>query len=305
MSAHQGRFSVATMCRLPGVSPGGYYAWRKRGPSRHAQRDRELLEMIRRIHTEGRETYGAPRIHAELRAQGVRVGRKRVARLMRQAGLAGVSRRRKKGTTKRDPGAEPAPDLVERDFTASKPDELWVADITYIPTGEGFLYLAVVIDAFSRRVVGWAMRDRLKAELVLEALEMAIRERHPRKVVHHSDHGSQYTSITFGEKCREAGVELSMGTVGDCYDNALCESFFATLECKLLERRRFTDRTEARREVFWFIEGWYNRRRRHSGLGYMSPVEFEEDYQGVEQGKPTYAGAEGVLVSQGMGGFGA
>ena len=147
------------------------------------------------------------------------------------------------------------------------------------------------------------MRDRLKAELVLEALEMAIRERHPRKVVHHSDHGSQYTSITFGEKCREAGVELSMGTVGDCYDNALCESFFATLECELLERRRFTDRTEARREVFWFIEGWYNRRRRHSGLGYMSPVEFEEDYQGVEQGKPTYAGAEGVLVSQGVGGF--
>ena len=296
---------MATMCRLLGVSPSGYYAWRKRELSQRARRDRELLGMIRRIHTGSRGTYGAPRIHAELRAQGVRVGRKRVARLMRQAGLAGVSRRRKKGTTKRDPSAEPAPDLVERNFTASKPDELWVADITYIPTGEGFLYLAVVIDAFSRRVVGWAMRDRLKAELVLEALEMAIQERRPRKVVHHSDHGSQYTSITFGEKCREARVVLSMGTVGDCYDNALCESFFATLECELLERRRFMDRTEARREVFWFIEGWYNRRRRHSGLGYMSPVEFEEDYQGVEQGKPMYAGAEGVLVSQGVGGFGA
>jgi len=256
--------------------------------------------MIRRIHTESRETYGAPRIHAELRAQGVRVSRNRVARLMRQAGLAGVSRRRKKGTTKRDPGAEPAPDLVERDFTASKPDELWVADITYIPTGEGFLYLAVVIDAFSRRVVGWAMRDRLKAELVLEALEMAIRGRRPRKVVHHSDHGAQYTSVAFGKRCQEAGVELSMGTVGDCYDNALCESFFATLECELLERRRFTDRTEARLEVFWFIEGWYNRRRRHSGLGYMSPMEFEERHE-----QPEYTGAKGILVPQGVGGFGA
>jgi len=305
VSAHQGRYPVATMCRLLGVSPSGYYAWRKRELSQRARRDRELLGMIRRIHTGSRGTYGAPRIHAELRAQGVRVGRKRVARLMRQAGLAGVSRRRKRRTTKRDPSAEPAPDLVERNFTASKPDELWVADITYIPTGEGFLYLAVVIDAFSRRVVGWAMGDRLKAEPVLETLEMAIRERRPRKVVHHSDHGSQYTSITFGEKCREAGVELSMGTVGDCYDNSLCESFFATLECELLERRRFTDRMDARREVFSFIKGWYNRRRRHSGLGYMSPVEFEEDYQGVEQGKPTYTGAEGVLVSQGMRGFGA
>ena len=261
--------------------------------------------MIRRIHTESRETYGAPRIHAELRAQGVRVSRNRVARLMRQAGLAGVSRRRKKGTTKRDPGAELAPDLVERDFTASKPDELWVADISYIPTGEGFLYLAVVIDAFSRRVVGWAMRDRLKAELVLEALEMAIRGRRPRKVVHHSDHGAQYTSVAFGKRCQEAGVELSMGTVGDCYDNALCESFFATLECELLERRRFTDRTEARLEVFWFIEGWYNRRRRHSGLGYMSPMEFEERHKGVKQEQPEYTGAKGILVPQGVGGFGA
>ena len=296
---------MATMCRLLGVSLSGYYAWRKRGLSQRARRDRELLEMIRRVHMESRGTYGAPRIHVELQAQGVRVSRKRVARLMRQAGLAGVSRRRKKRTTTCNPEAEPAPDLVERDFTASRPDELWVADITYIPTGEGFLYLAVVIDAFSRRVVGWAMRDRLQAELVLEALEMAIRGRRPRKVVHHSDHGSQYTSVGFGKRCREAGVMVSMGTVGDCYDNALCESFFATLECELLWRGKFADRAEARREVFWFIEGWYNRRRRHSGLGYMSPVEFEENRKGVEQEQPRHAGTEGLMIPQAVGGFGA
>lgn len=274
MSAYQASYPVATMCRALGVSTSGYYAWRGRRPSKRTREDRELLERIEEIHARSRGTYGAPRIHAELVATGVRVSRKRVARLMRHAGLVGASRWRRKGTTKRNPEAESALDLVERDFTAQGPDELWVADITYIPTGEGFLYLAVVVDA-TRRVVGWAMAAHLKAELVLEALDMAIEQRRPRAVIHHSDHGTQYTSLAFGNRCQEAQVKLSMGSVGDCYDNALCESFFATLECELLERRKFGSRMEARGAVFEFIEAWYNPRRRHSGLGYLSPAEFE------------------------------
>jgi putative transposase len=214
-------------------------------------------------------------VQAELRAQGVSVSRKRVARLMRQAGLHGVSRRRFVVTTVRDKDAVPAPDLVERDFEAAGPDRLWVADITYIPTWAGFLYLAVVLDAWSRRVVGWAMERHLRTELVLEALEMAVRQRQPRGVIHHSDQGCQYTSIAFGKRCREAGVRPSMGSVGDAYDNAMCESFFATLECELLDRRRFATPAEARLAVFDFIEGFYNPRRRHSALGYLSPLEYE------------------------------
>lgn len=197
---------------------------------------------------------------------------------MRQAGLEGVSRRKGRKTTTRDEKADPAPDLVEREFTADSPDALWVADITYIRTQAGFVYLAVVVDAFSRRVVGWTLAGHLKAELVLEALEMAIQQRHPDGVIHHSDHGSQYTSIAFGERCREAGVRPSMGTVGDCYDNAMCESFFATLECELLDRRTFDSRAEARLAVFEFIEGWYNPHRRHSAIGYESPINFERQH---------------------------
>ncbi len=278
MSAHQDRYPIATMCRVLEVSTSGYYAWRKRGLSRRAQQDAVLIERIQAIHERSRGTYGAPRIHAELKADGVNVGRKRVARLMRQAGLEGVSRRRGRKTTTRDEKAEPAPDLVEREFTADAPDQLWVADITYIPTRSGFVYLAVVVDAFSRRVVGWAMAGHLRTELVLEALEMAIEQRHPDGVIHHSDHGVQYTSIAFGKRCREAGVRPSMGTVGDCYDNALCESFFATLECELLARRTFNKRAEARLAVFEFIEGWYNPHRRHSAIGYESPMNYERKY---------------------------
>lgn len=224
---------MATMCRVLGVSTSGYYAWLGRLPPRRAREDVRLRERIEEIYARSRGTYGAPRIHAELRAEGIRISRKRVARLMREAGLAGVSRRRRRGTTQRDPEAQPVPDLVEREFTAEAPDQLWVADITYIPTEEGTLYLAVVVDAFSRRVVGWAMETYLRTELVLNALNMAIRQRRPRGVIHHSDQGSQYTAVEFGQRCREAGVRPSMGSVGDCYDNALCESFFATLECEL------------------------------------------------------------------------
>jgi putative transposase len=195
---------------------------------------------------------------------------------MRQAGLQGVSRRRCVFTTVRDRQARPAPDLVQRNFTAEGRDRLWVADITYIPTWAGFLYLAVVVDAWSRRVVGWSMAPHLRTDLVLEALNMALWQRRPSGVIHHSDQGTQYTSIAFGQRCREAGVRPSMGSVGDCFDNALCESFFATLECELLDRHRFKTQAEARHAVFDFVESWYNPRRRHSSLGYLSPVEFEK-----------------------------
>jgi putative transposase len=263
------------MCRVLDVSESGYYAWRVRPPSARARRDGELLERILAIHGQSRGTYGAPRVQVELRAQGIRVSRKRVARLMRQAGLRGVSRRRFVVTTVRDKRAAPAPDLIQRDFTAAGPNQLWVADITYIPTWAGFLYLAVVLDAWSRRVVGWAMETHLRTELVLESLEMAVRHRQPHGVIHHSDQGCQYTSVAFGKRCREAGVRPSMGSVGDAYDNALCESFFATLECELLDRRRFAAQAEARIAVFDYIEGFYNPRRRHSALGYLSPIDYE------------------------------
>jgi putative transposase len=214
-------------------------------------------------------------VHAELAAAGVRVSRKRVARLMREEGLAGVSRRRGVRTTRADRRHRAAPDRVERQFRADARDRLWVADITYVPTWTGFMYLAVVLDVFSRKVVGWAMADHLRTELVLAALNMAIGQRHPTEVVHHSDKGSQYTSLAFGKRCREMGVLTSTGSAGDCYDNAMAESFFATLECELIERRAFRTRVEARMAVFQFIEGWYNTGRRHSALGYRSPNEFE------------------------------
>ncbi len=263
------------MCRVLGVSPGGYYARLKRPPSARARADGELCGRIAEIHHHSRATYGAPRIHAELKEQGIRVGCKRVARLMRAAGLRGVSRRNWIITTVRDRQARPAPDLVERNFSAPAPNRLWVADITYIPTWAGFLYLAVVLDAFSRKIVGWAMETYLRTELVLKALEMALGQRRAAGVIHHSDQGSQYTSLAFGQRCDEAGVKPSMGSVGDCCDNAMCESFFATLECELLNRRSFKTQVEARMAVFDFIEGWYNPHRRHSALDYRSPVEYE------------------------------
>jgi putative transposase len=234
-----------------------------------------LIQEIKKIHQRSKGTYGAPRIHAELAEQGLHVGRKRVARLMRAADLQGVSRRKAPRTTQRRPEAQPAPDLVQRNFTARRPNELWVADITYITTWAGFLYLAVVIDAWSRRVVGWAMAPHLRTELVLQALQMAIQQRRPQDVIHHSDHGGQYTSIAFGRRCREAGIRPSMGSVGDCFDNALCESFFATLECELLDRTSFRSPAEACPAVFEFIEGWYNPHRRHSAIDYLSPNRYE------------------------------
>ncbi len=271
------------MCRVLGVSTSGYYAWRKRPASVRAQADQRLLCQIRTAHEASRGTYGAPRIHAELHANGIHVSRKRVTRLMRTAGIAGVSRRRFTTTTKRDRDARPAPDLVQRNFAVDGPNRLWVADITYIPTWAGFLYLAVVLDAWSRKVIGWEMATHLRTELVLVALEMALYRRCPRGVIHHSDQGTQYTSIAFGLRCREAGVRPSMGSVGDACDNAMCESFFATLECELLDREVLRTPAEAQQAVFEFIEGFYNPRRRHSSIGQMSPVNFERRHRSTAQ----------------------
>jgi len=218
-------------------------------------------------------------MYAELRDEGRQVNHKRVGRLMSLDGMQGATRRKKWRTTKRAKDARAAvPDLVERDFAPAGPDRLWVADVTYVPTWSGFLYLAVVVDAWSRRVVGWAMETHLRTELVLQALNMALWQRKPDAVIHHSDHGTQYTSIAFGLRCKEAGVRPSMGSVGDAYDNAMCESFFATLECELIERRSFRNQAEAKMAVFDFIEAWYNPHRRHSALGQTSPLNYERKH---------------------------
>ena len=230
------------------------------------------------------ETYGMPRIRAELADQGIVASRKRIASLMRHAGLRGVSRRR--GwcvTTERHPRQRPAPDLVERKFVATDINQLWVADMTYVPTWEGFVYLAVVTDVFSRKVVGWAFGVHMTSDLVIQALDMALLTRKPQNVIHHSDQGSQYTSIAFGNRCREMGVRPSMGTVGDAYDNAMAESFFATLECELIARRTWKTKAQARLAIFTWIETWYNPRRRHSGLGQMSPINFEKQQESHTQ----------------------
>lgn len=265
------------MCRLLGVSTSGFYAWRVRKPSKRAQANANLREQIAGIHQLSRGTYGSPRVLAELRmGHGLRCSRKRVARLMRLAGLKGIHRGRRFGCTRRNPARLGFPDLVKRSFKADAPNQLWVADMTQHQTGEGWLYLAAVIDMFSRKVVGWAMGTRPTAELVSTALDMAVQHRQPAPgVIHHSDHGSQYTSLAFGKYLREAGIAGSMGSVGDAYDNAAAESFFATLQVELLDRRSWITRRELRTAIFEYIETFYNRRRRHSSLNYHCPDEYE------------------------------
>jgi putative transposase len=272
---------IATMARTLDVSRSGFYAHRVRPRSLRSLANEVLVDMITTIHAESRGTYGAPRIQAELRlAHDVRCSRKHIARLMRQAGLQGVSRRRSVHTTVRDGSATPAPDLVQRDFHAAAPNKLWVADITYVPTLEGFLYLACVLDVCTRRCVGWAMRTTLATEIVTAALDMAIlRQRPPSGLIFHSDHGSQYSSAVFGRHCQEAGIVPSMGRVGDCFDNALAESFFATLETELIDREIFPTHEVARIKIFDYIEAFYNPRRRHSSLDYLSPMEYERRLQ--------------------------
>lgn len=281
MRAHQAEHSVSAQCRVLEVSESGYYARQKRAPSKRSVSDAALGDLIVSIHRDSGGTYGVPRIHAELADEPhyLRVGRKRVARLMRERGLVGAHRRRRPRTTITDKDARPAPDLVKRNFTARAPNQLWVADITYVPTSAGFLFLAVVLDVFSRRIVGWAMATHMRTELIINALSMAMEQRRPPVgVVHHSDQGTQFTSIDFGLRCKKWGVRPSMGSVGDCYDNAMAESFFATLECEMIDRTPLPNPHEARMAVFTFIEGWYNLRRRHSSIGYLAPAEFERRY---------------------------
>jgi len=273
-SAHH---PVSRLARAVGVTAQGYYAWRKRPVSSRRLEDSSLKEKISQIHKKTFGIYGAPRIHAELReAHSVRIGKKRVARLMGELGLQGVSRRGKRRRRKLSPESPAAPDLVRRNFVASGPNQLWVADITYIPTWEGWLFLAAVMDIYTKRIVGWSMRDDLKADSVIDALGMAATMRNPGPgLIHHSDRGGQYRSLAFGKTLRDSGIMASMGSRGDAYDNAAAESVMATIKTELVHRNRFKTKDEARLAVFSYIEGFYNPLRRHSALGYMSPVEYE------------------------------
>src|ERR1022692_3800072 len=273
---NQATLPVRAMCRLLNISKSGYYAWDERPMCERERFDIALTGQIEAIHRRSRGAYGSPNIHAELADDhGIRVGRKRVARLMRAAHIRGVTLRRFVVTTRRDPGAKPVVDLVERRFYAEAPNRLWVADATYIPTWAGFLYLAMVLDVYSRKVVGWGMGNQLNTELMLAALDMAIAQRRPRGVIHHSDRGCEYTSYAFGKRCTEAGIRPSMGRVGDAYDNAMAESFFATLEREVIDRQRFHSQIDARMAVFTWLESWYNPHRRHSSFGYRSPMNYE------------------------------
>ena len=278
IAAEKTNYPVAVMCRVLGVSRTGFHNWERRAPSDRALSDAWLTEKIKQIHDASRGVYGAPRIHAELRIEyGIRVGRKRVARLMKAAGISGVRPRKHWKTTIRIPGVTPATDLVNRDFTPAAPNVLWVADITYLRTGEGWLYLAAVQDAFSRQIVGWSMATHMRASLVVDALQMALARRRPDPgVIHHSDQGSQYVSLAFGRVAGQAGIAVSMGSRGDAYDNAVAETFFATLKKELVNRRSWPSRLELQSAVFEYIEAFYNRQRRHSTLGMLSPVAYEQ-----------------------------
>jgi putative transposase len=277
IAAEKANHPVALLCEVLGVSRQGFYAWAKRVPSNRDLADAWLIEQIREIHQDNRGVYGAPRIHAELRmARGVRVGRKRVERLMKMAGISGLVPRKRGRTTIRVPGVRVADDLVERRFRPEAPNVLWCADITYLRTWEGWLYLAAVQDLYSRRIVGWSMADHLRAELVIDALQMAVARRAPEAgLVIHSDQGSQYVSLAFGQAARQAGIARSMGSRGDCWDNAVAESFFATLKKELIRRRSWPEKADLRTAVFDYIEIFYNATRRHSTLGMRSPAEYE------------------------------
>lgn len=265
------------MCRVLEVSTSGYYDWRKRPESRRQKEDRRLVVEIKAIHSESRQTYGSPRIHDELKDRGIRCGRKRVARLMRLHDISAKQKRRFKATTDSKHTLPVAENVLNRQFTPSAPNVAWSADITYIPTRQGWLYLAVVMDLFSRRIVGWSMHKRLHRSLVLDALKMALRGRSPRPgLIHHSDRGSQYASGDYQALLDAQQMVCSMSRRGNCWDNAPVESFFSTLKRELVHRRRYRTRAEARAELFEYIEVWYNRRRRHSSLGYQSPVKYEE-----------------------------
>ena len=272
---------VTVMCRLLKVSRSGFYAWRSRPRSPAAVADEVLTEQIRVVFTDNRAVYGAPRVHAELADSGVRVGRKRVARLMRAAGIVGCHRRKRSfSITTQDPKADAVPDQVDRHFTASAPNQLWVADVTYVPTVQGWRYLACVTDVFTRLGIGWSMASHRKTDLVVDAVTTAVHRRgcHVPGVIHHSDRGGEYSSHALERELRRHGALASMGSVADCFDNALAESLFATLECELFDAQpggRFTTRRQAKLAVFDYLETFYNPRRRHSALGHTSPAAYE------------------------------
>jgi putative transposase len=276
VKANQAHYPVRLLCRLLNISCSGYYRWLTRPISARAGQDAQLLGLIRASHARSRCTYGAPRIRDELADEHqCRVGKKRVARLMRAEGIRGIKSPAFVVTTQSDTQAQPARDLVQRDFSAARADALWVADFTYIATVRGFVYLAIVLDVYSCRIVGWSMREDMTAQLVMEALSMALNQRRPRAVIHHSDRGRQYASEAFATLCERCGVSLSMGSVGDAYDNAMAESFFATLKCELVHRYRYATAEQAKASIFEYIEGWYNPHRRHSALGHLSPINYE------------------------------
>ena len=277
IAAKKAEHSITIMCRVLEVSRSGFHAWRRRPASKRAVEDARLTDRIRVLHTLRRKVYGSPRIWADLVLDdGERIGRKRVERLMREAGLSGLITRKWKSTTVRVPGVRVAEDLLDRDFAAGAPNRCWVADITYLRSWEGWLYLVAVQDLYSRRIVGWSMADHMRTELVTDALQMALAHRRPEKgLIWHSDQGGQFVSIGFGQQARAAGIAQSMGSKGDCFDNAVAESFFATLKKELIHRRAWPTKAELRTEVFDYIEVFYNRQRRHSTLGQLSPVQFE------------------------------
>ena len=276
MEAHRPLWHLQTMCRILRVSKSGYFAWRDgREPPRRAA-DRALSVQIRAVHDHHRQVYGSPRIHRQLRAEGILVGRKRVERLMREAGIRVLPRRRFVRTTDSRHDHPIAPNLLEQDFRASGPNQRWVTDITYIPTGEGWLYLSAIVDLFSRAVVGWAMDERMDRSLVLRALDMALGNRTPALgLIHHSDRGSQYASEDYRQALSDVGITASMSRRGNCYDNAVIESFWHSLKNELVHRRHFATRSEATAAIFDYIETFYNRVRLHSSIGYLAPTEFE------------------------------
>lgn len=276
---HASQYAVAMLCRVLGVSRSGYYAWRTRPASQRSQADRALVARIEAIFQQSRHTYGSPRIHADLVAHGVRCSAKRVARLMRLAGIRARRPRRSKATTDSRHAFAVAENVLQRAFDAAAPNTKWAADITYIGTHEGWLYLAVVMDLFSRRIIGWSMQATLATSLVLDALWMAMHQRQSSEpVLHHSDRGSQYASDDYQNALRAAGIACSMSRKGDCFDNAVVESFFSTLKRELVYHQPYTTRNQARSAIFEYVEVFYNRQRRHSALGYVSPTEYEAQY---------------------------
>ena len=273
---HRDEFPVQQMCELLAVSSSGFYSWLEREPSRREQENQGLVEQIRVLHQRSRQTYGSPRIHADLQELGQRVSRNRVARLMHKAGIQARRKQGYKSTTKRDASHQTAPNLLAQDFSAETMNQTWVADITYIDTHEGWLYLATILDVYSRKIVGWSMSTRLQKQLVEDALKMAVGRRDiPPGLRHHSDQGSQYTSHDFLKLLTQHGIQVSMSGAGNCYDNAMMESFFATLKTECVTAC-FATRQQARQMIFEYIEVWYNRLRRHSALGYLSPEQYEQ-----------------------------